>query len=234
MYPLANVLDDKPKALSIEFAMPISAVRLVHPILDPKTGKTRDVVIQQLRHADTYSFDTVTGKSRPERIVPGLNVIIPWPKKGEENFTDHPVDTLRINVEERTFVPTLLRPPMPEGIIDELRNKYSRFRTRHDPEYIARKEAEEQAKQDRIKLMESMRTPMEEYAMAEAERKKRNGKPRLTLEMLEEIGKVIAKNRERTLNAAGVTDVTPQNVPASIQEPSKDETSPAPPPPPSS
>lgn len=138
--------------------------------------------------------------------MPGLNIIIPWPKLEPQEKLDHPGDTLRIDVEERTFVPTLLRPPMPEAVLDELRNKYSRFRTRHEPEYIARLEAEEQVKTDRVKLMDSMRSPLQELHRAERASKKKKGKPRLTVEMLEEIGKVIAKSRERTLQAAGVSE----------------------------
>jgi large subunit ribosomal protein L24 len=179
----------------------------VHPITDPSTGETRDVIINQLVCKDLVT-DRQTGKRRWERVVPGLNVSIPWPPKPDKDIPDYKADTLRIDVEEKTFVPTLLRPPMPEAIIDELRGKYSRFRTRHDPEYIARKEAEEQAEKERAKLMESMRTPLQEFHRAERQNKKKKGKPRLTLEMLEKIGEVIAKNRERTLNAAGVSDVS--------------------------
>lgn len=148
--------------------------------------------------------DRVTGKKRWSRIVPGLNVEIPWPKKEEADVKDYKCDTLRIEVDTKTFVPTLLRPPMPESVIDELRNRYSRFRTRHDPAYLARLEAAEQEKQDRRKLMDSMRTPLQEYHRAERDRKKKKGKPRLTQEMLEKIGEVMAKNMERTRNSPGI------------------------------
>lgn len=149
--------------------------------------------------------DRVTGEKRWSRIVPGLNVEIPWPEKQEPDLKDHKCDTLRLEVENKTFVPTLLRPPMPESVIDELRHRYSRFRTRHDPEYVARLEAQEQEKQDRRKLMDGMRTPLQEYHRAERDRKKKKGKPRLSVEMLERIGEVMAKNMERTRNAPGLS-----------------------------
>ncbi|KAI0391026.1 KOW domain-containing protein [Xylariaceae sp. FL0594] len=206
--PQMRLSPSDPTVVNLELPIPIDAVRLVHPITDPATGETRDVIINQLVHKDLVT-DRQTGKRRWERVVPGLNLSIPWPPKPEREVTDHDCDTLRIDVDEKTFVPTLLRPPMPEAVIDELRGKYSRFRTRHDPEYVARKEAEEQAEKDKAKLMDSMRTPLQEFHRAERESKKKKGKPRLTLEMLEKIGEVIAKNRERSLNAAGVTDVTP-------------------------
>ncbi|KAI0974954.1 hypothetical protein F4678DRAFT_421434 [Xylaria arbuscula] len=220
-------------AANIELPLPISAVRLVHPITDPSTGNTRDVIINQLVHSGLVT-DRLTGKRRWDRVVPGLNISIPWPAKEEPDIATHKADTLRIDAEERTFVPTLLRPPMPEAVIDELRGKYSRFRTRHDPEYIARLEAEEQAEKDRAKLMESMRTPLQELHRAERANKKKKGKPRLTPEMLEKIGEVIAKNRERMLNAANVSDALPppgSSSAADVSLPTSTNTDPSPPPP---
>ncbi|KAI1430674.1 KOW domain-containing protein [Xylaria sp. CBS 124048] len=221
---LRNSPDD-PMAVSIELPLPISAVRLVHPVALPSSGgQTRDVIINQLVHKDLIT-DRITGKRRWQRVVPGLNISIPWPEKEEPEPVDHKADTLRINVDEKTFIPTLLRPPMPENVIDELRGKYSRFRTRHEPEYVARLEAEEQAKKDRVNLMDSMRTPLQEFHRAERANKKRKGKPRLTLEMLEKIGEVIARNRERSLNAAGLSDVPPSSSEASGDAPPPDVSS---------
>ncbi|KAI1506532.1 hypothetical protein F5X99DRAFT_403894 [Biscogniauxia marginata] len=209
-----------PPALNLEIPLPISSVRLVHPIKDPETGVTRDVIINRLEHAG-FLHDRVSGKKRWSRIVPGLNVAIPWPHKQEPEVKDHKVDTLRIDAEERTFMPTLLRPPMPLAVIDELRGRYSRFRTRHEPEYIERLEAEERARRDRVKLMDSMRTPLQEFHRAERANKKKKGKPRLTLEMLEKIGEVIARNRERTLNNA-VSSSSPKPTPIPTATPASD------------
>ncbi|KAI1825684.1 hypothetical protein F4861DRAFT_161293 [Xylaria intraflava] len=213
-----------PTAANLELPLPISAVRLVHPIALPSSGgKTRDVIINQLVHKDLIT-DRITGKRRWQRVVPGLNISIPWPEKEIPHIPDYKADTLRINVDERTFVPTLLRPPMPESVIDELRGKYSRFRTRHDPEYIARLEAEEQAKKDRVKLMDSMRTPLQEFHRAERKNKKKKGKPRLTIEMLEKIGEVIAKSRERTLKATAMSNVSSPRTLRDVPRPTSSET----------
>ncbi|KAI1175771.1 hypothetical protein F4777DRAFT_549212 [Nemania sp. FL0916] len=197
---IARTVENPGAAISLELSIPISAVRLVHPITDPTTGITEDVIINKIEARDPVT-DRQTGKRRWQRVVPGLNISIPWPVKDEPEKPDYDADTLRIDVEEKTFVPSLLRPPMPEAVIDELRGRYSRFRTRHEPEYVAKLEAQEQAVKDRAKLAESMRTPLQEFHRAERDRKKRKGKPRLTLEMLEKIGEVIARSRERTLNA---------------------------------
>ncbi|KAI1428811.1 hypothetical protein F5Y12DRAFT_782395 [Xylaria sp. FL1777] len=229
---LSEILRENPDepVVNIELPIPISAVRLVHPITDPSTGVTRDVIINQLVHSGLIT-DRITGKRRWDRVVPGLNISIPWPVKPDRETPEHKADTLRIDAEERTFIPTLLRPPMPESIIDELRGKYSRFRTRHEPEYIARLEAEEQAKKDRAKLMESMRTPLQEFHRAERANKKKKGKPRLTLEMLEKIGEVIAKNRERRLNAAGISDALPSEPSSDLPPLTISDADPSPPPP---
>ncbi|KAI1809631.1 KOW domain-containing protein [Poronia punctata] len=202
-----------PVVANLELPIPISAIRLVHPITDPSTGETRDVIINQLVYKDLVT-DRQTGKRRWQRVVPGLNISIPWPPKPEKEIKEYKGDTLRIDVDEKTFVPTLLRPPMPEQIIDELRGKYSRFRTRHDPEYIERLEAEEKAEKERLKLMETMRTPLQELHISEREGKKRKGKPRLTLEMLEKIGEVMAKNSARAPMVPAVPDLPPPVDPA--------------------
>ncbi len=197
-----------PPAVNIELPLPISAIRLVHPLTDPETGATRDVIINQLVHSGMVT-DRVSGRREWSRVVPGLNVSIPWPARPEEEAKDHEGDTLRIDAEKRTFVPTLLRPPMPAVVIDELRGRYSRFRTRHEPEYVARLEAEERAREEQKRLVaESMRTPLQEFHRAERAGKKKKGKPRLTLEMLEKIGEVIARNRELSLNKTTTTTTT--------------------------
>ncbi|KAI0130861.1 hypothetical protein F4814DRAFT_445002 [Daldinia grandis] len=208
--------EDQPPVVNMELPIPISGIRLVHPIKDPITGITRDVIINQLVHGG-FLHDRVSGKRRWSRIVPGLNISIPWPKKPEKEYKDYSCDTLRIDVEDKTFVPTLLRPPMPEAVLDELRNKFSRFRTRHDPEYIARLEAEEQAVADRRKLMDSMRTPLQEFHRAQREGKKKKGKPRLTQEMLEKIGEVMAKNLERTRNGQALLEAASNSAVASAE-----------------
>lgn len=215
----------QPANYTLEFPLPVSSVRLVYPVQDASTGITKDVIVNQLISTE-YVRDRVTGKERWSRMVPGLNMTIPWPVKPPKEIAEHPIDTLRIAVEQRTFVPTLLRPPMPEAVLDELRNKYSRFRTRHEPEYIAAKESEATAAKDRgAQLMETIRTPLQELHRQERAEKKKKGKPRLTVEMLEEIGKVIAKNRENALNAAAMSSseappgTAPPEVVASEQSP---------------
>src|SRR3569833_181012 len=216
--------ESKNLAVNVAAPIPISAVRLVHPMRDPATGHTRDVVIRELKPVDIY-YDRPTRRTEFNRLVPVLNVQIPWPPKEEPQYVEHPADTLRIDVEAKTFVPTLLRGPLPDGLIDELRGRFSRFRTRHEPEYLARKEAEAAEKAARhIKLMaESMRTPLQEFHMHQRALRRARGQPELSDDMLVKIGEIIARNRERMLGPAGAEAVA-----------SPAETAAPPPPPPSS
>ena len=187
--------DSKP-VQQVKGALPLSAVRLVHPLADPVTGTTRDVIIRELK-AVGIKHDRPTRKPSSARLVPGLNVRIPWPKQKPREYEDYAVDTLRIDVEERTFVPTLLRPPLPELALDELRNKYSKFRTRHTPEYIAEVEAREAEKQALKKgaVADEMLLPVQEYNRQMRELRRARGKPELSEEMLEKIGEVILRNK---------------------------------------
>lgn len=176
--------------------VPISAVRLVHPLKNPETGLVRDVIIRELKPIG-IKHDRPTRKVFFARMIPGLNVRIPWPKVKPVEHEDHLVDTLRLDVEERTFVPTLLRPPMPESVVDELRNRYSKFRTRHTPEYVAKIEAQEAEKKARRKgaRADEMLLPVQEYNRKMREMRRERGKPELSEEMLEKIGEVVAKNK---------------------------------------
>lgn len=184
--------------------MPIQAVRLVHPLRDPDTGKVRDVVINELQPRNII-YDKPTGRVTWKRVVPGLNIEIPWPRAFEEaerselvqTLPDYPCDTLRYDVERRTYVPTLLKPPMPVEVIDELRNKYSKFRTRHEPEYIARKEEEAAAKVAARKKAMTMQTPLKELNAKIRDEKRALGQPVLSDAMLAKIGELMFRAQQK-------------------------------------
>ncbi|KAI6381064.1 hypothetical protein MCOR25_001362 [Pyricularia grisea] len=202
--PFVEPLARGQPVITMPSAMPVSAVRLVHPIPDPKTGEIKDVVIKNLVARGFY-HDRPTRKSTWYRMVPGLNMKIPWPKTPPTVHEDHPVDTLRIDVENKTWVPTLTVPPMPESVIDELRNKYSKFRTRHTEEYLAKKQAEIDAKKARNKMGETMLTPLQEYNKKQREIRAAQPAPQLTDEMLAKIGEIMARNRASPLSKEAVT-----------------------------
>lgn len=195
--------DNRP-VRSIEQPVSLSAVRLVFPLPDPETGITRDVIVKRVVNGNIF-HDRHTGRKRWTRFIAGLDVVIPWPKVESKKHKDYDSDTLRVDVETRTFVPTLLKTPMPSTVIDELRNKYSKFRTRHDEEYIQAKIREDEEKQAKKKMAEEMMTPLKERGKEERKLLRAKGRPKLTDEMLAKIGEVMARNRPLSVPAPEAT-----------------------------
>ncbi|KAL1635483.1 hypothetical protein SLS58_010240 [Diplodia intermedia] len=184
---------DKTPIRTIELKLPFEEVRLVWALRDKKTGVKRDVVLNEVVRKKAgiskYGFDTYT------RYVPGTNLSLPFPEMGTPPAEDQPADTLRILSEEVTFVPTLLRPPMPESVIDELRNKYSYFRDRHDPEYVERKLAEDEAEKQKELLSKKMMTPLKEMHARQRRENRAKGRQPLPDEALARIGELVAVHR---------------------------------------
>jgi large subunit ribosomal protein L24 len=193
--------------------IPIDAIRLVYPILDPETGIMKDTVINQLKDtaADMKSENMTLARwehgKRWDRFVPGANIIIPWPEVKAPEYQTHDCDTIRSQVESRSFFYNLLSPPMPPAVIDELRNKYSKFRTRHEDWYLAQKEHEANAKSRRQELLKMMQTPSDEARIRRDEIKLAKGEPELTDEMLEKLGEIIAQTKAVSLKDSGVSEV---------------------------
>lgn len=145
--------------------------------------------------------------------MPGENIAIPWPQRDMPVLDAHQCDTKIVDVDAQTFVPTLLRRPMPRAVINELRNKYSAFRTRHEDRYIekiAEKEQEKKAKKEINSFSSaSVRTALQEFNLQQRKERSARGKPRLTPDMLEKIGEVIARSKARMLNGSGISEVVP-------------------------
>ncbi|EME84254.1 uncharacterized protein MYCFIDRAFT_210831 [Pseudocercospora fijiensis CIRAD86] len=187
-------IEDQPELQSVEKFFHLEDVRLVFPLPDPETGEPRDAIIDQL---------VETSKGR--RAIAGTNTIIPYPPQDKAvGHTDYDCDTVRMVLEERTFIPTLIRSPMPLSVIDELRGRYSKFRTRHHHEYIQRKEAEDVREQARKGLIKTMRTPLQQLAELR-EKKKKEEDRELTVEQLARIGEVMAMERTRKLGGQAAT-----------------------------
>lgn len=117
--------------------------------------------------------------------------------EGTAPSKDHDADTLRFEVEESTWTPTLLRAPMPAGVIDELRSKYSRHRTRHDPGYQLALDNRQRRKEEWKAWVKSaggmLNSPAKEARAKEVYEMKEKGKPELKREVLERIGEVMAR-----------------------------------------
>ena len=193
---------DQTPVRTMEAAVPLPAVRLIHRLEDPETGQARDVVVQKIILRDVW-HDNHLGIHRRDRIIPGLDIKVPWPPREQKEEPEHDVDTVRLDVEARTWVPTLLTPPMPPSVIDELRGKYSKFRDRHDEEFILKKRAEDEAAEAKQRYFrQALSTPLQEAKRLEREAKKARGHLELTEDMLAKIGEVMARNRPSAVENA--------------------------------
>lgn len=134
-----------------------------------------------------------------DRLVPGINVAIPWPEVKAPELITHDIDTRRSEVDERTYHYNLLSGPLPEGVLSELRNPYSVFRTRHEPEYIARKEAEAASKKAKTEVAPSMMTPLDEFHAMNKELKMLRPEPELSEDMLAKLGEIMAQRKAEAL-----------------------------------
>ena len=174
--------------------LPLSAVRLVIPFPHSETRTLRDAVITEVK-LKRVGLNELKGDEPPSRFIAGLSpaIRIPYPEKAPEEFDDNDCDTLRIEVEQKTWVPTLINAPMPFSIVDELRNKYSKFRDRHDPSWVAKKMREDEEAKERQRSVKKMMTPLKELHRKERAARKAKGKPVLSEEMMEKIGQVMAR-----------------------------------------
>lgn len=147
-------IDTQPQSFPVSF----DDIRHVIKLEDTETGLMEQVMVKHAYAAGPYNERSPDSKTpRYTRYVSGLDIEIPWPAEEEPTISDGDMDTPRMEVEASTFVASLAEPPMPSTVIDELRNKYSKFRTRHDPEYLKEKMTEDYQKQYRETV--SLSTP---------------------------------------------------------------------------
>jgi large subunit ribosomal protein L24 len=191
-----------PAVIHREAPIHYNDVRLVVPTLDPATNTFRDTIVANIDMSRVF-HDKREGKRLWKRYIKGTGTEIPWPEKKEKEEFDQPGDTRIMDVETATHIPTLLNPPFPLSVIDELRNKYSKFRTRHEPAYIAKVEAFEKEKAE--KEGRKVLTPLQLLNKKIREEKKAKGPPVLSVEMMEHIGKVMAQNRPDLLEKVEAT-----------------------------
>lgn len=158
---------------TLSLPIPIDDVRLVVALDDPVTGNTRDVLVEHVYGGEPilereYGTDT----PRHTRYIAGENIEIPWPRSEPATQKDEEWDTLRMEVETPTWVPSLQAAPFPSSVLDELRNKFSKYRTRHDPEWVEAKKMEEYRKE--YLQSRSLMTPKGEFlAMMKARKEER-------------------------------------------------------------
>lgn len=175
--------------------IPLGEVRLVAPITDTDSGSTQDAIIESMSVKPARWVNGVKIPGQRFVATPSGRLEIPYPEEQEAEKSEYDLDTLRIEVEERSWTPTLSVPPMPPSIIDELRNKYSKFRTHHDDDWVEAKDAELLRKQLRLGGMQNkMVSPLEERRRVKEAEKMASGDEGLEDAVLEGIGRVMARN----------------------------------------
>jgi large subunit ribosomal protein L24 len=127
-----------------DLPIPFDDVRLVVALDDPATGNVRDVLVEHVYGGEPF-LERIYGSSIPKhtRYISGEDIEIPWPREENLSQRDEPRDTLRMEVETPTWIPSLINPPFESSVLDELRNKFSKYRTRHDSEWIEAKKIED-------------------------------------------------------------------------------------------
>jgi large subunit ribosomal protein L24 len=101
----------------------------------------RDVIVDRMDIPES-NWDEDEGETPLARLIPSTNLEIETPEplpesKDDESNPEYLIsDTYRNEVENVTFEPVLATPPFYPSIIDELRNKYSKFRRRHTDDFI--------------------------------------------------------------------------------------------------
>ncbi|KAF1814531.1 hypothetical protein P152DRAFT_456801 [Eremomyces bilateralis CBS 781.70] len=178
-----------------ELPLRLDDVRLV--CKHPETG--RDVIVERLEERRVWREKH--NKHQTRWFIPGCET--PYraegmgaPKATPSRPTDR--DTPDELADEETFQPQLKYMPMPASVIDELRGKYSKFRTRHDREWVEQKKraaAEEQRKVDLA--ARSGLSPLQEYHLMMKQRKVAKDPPALSEEMWARIAQVMAAPKEK-------------------------------------
>ncbi|KAL8997594.1 MAG: hypothetical protein Q9188_006287 [Gyalolechia gomerana] len=191
---------NEPPVQTTEAPLHLSSVRLVTPLPDSSTGIRRDVIVNELTLTPTGQR-FIANFIAPDTGKPHY---IPWPPREKLEFKNNDDDTLRIDVEQATWVPSLLRAPMPSGVIDELRNKYSKFRTRHEDTYIEMKEEIDESARRKKEEMEwgggtpkAMLTPVQELNRVRKMERRGLQEEKLTEDVLAGIGALMVKRGKR-------------------------------------
>jgi large subunit ribosomal protein L24 len=173
--------------------IPIDDIRLVVPMKNNEKNEVKDIIVRHLRGGEEV-VEREHGVPTPShtRYIEGLDIEIPWPQAGPPDYKAEESDTLRLTVEEKTYVPSI-NPPFPIPIIDELQDPYDRVRSRHDPEFIDRK-----LKEDALEAWKKSRrllTPQAEFLERRTREKRETRKAEVTNDLLE----LIRQEQSKTL-----------------------------------
>jgi large subunit ribosomal protein L24 len=188
--------------------VPIDDVRLVVPLEDPQSGNVKDVIVKHL-YASGPFLEQEYGSPTPKhtRYITGLDTEIPWPETDPSEERDEDIDTLRIDVEARTYQPSLIEQPFPATVIDELRNKFSKYRQRHDPEWVEEKQKEDYYQEwQKSRRLLNPKTELLEQQRGQKQKEREamvneNGEPVISQETTSFIEQFMARQGQKNANA---------------------------------
>lgn len=188
------------------FPLPIRIqdVRLVVPLQDAVTGTVKDTVIEHLRGGRPF-IEPPHGSNTPKhtRYINGPDEIeIPWPKDKIPEFKTEAVDTLRMHVDDRSFLPSIYNVPLPESAVGEIRTKDSKIKQVQSQEYV-QKQMRVDAKRH-WKRGGRMVSPQQEFWEYKAKQEQAQGKPEVSAETSELIREMQATGlAEQSTSLAG-------------------------------
>jgi large subunit ribosomal protein L24 len=179
-------------------------IRLVQRIGD------RDVIVDRMLipEGESQYFEgdrekNVTAHEEPyTRLIPTTDVEIETPprKDNEDDDSENSsevlaADSIGDGVTAPTFQPDISSPPFHLSIIDELRNKYSKYRLRHDDDFVEKMIAIDTKAELRAKSVDLMTTPAKDlYRKQKAEAIELAKKQELTNKSLEILGTYMQNN----------------------------------------
>lgn len=190
-----------------------SQLRLVLTIRDPNSpGRYQDSIVDEMLLIRRYN--PKSGDYAVQRFMPGTLEKIRGPQvarlppKTLSNEPSWDDDTLRITSEQVTFTPVLTYTTLnaqgtpADTVLDELRNKYSKRRTRHDPEFIEKMEEIDAAREEKNAGYKKMDTPLMQVNSKIAEEIKAFKTARQAKEgSLESVGQAVWKHLQQKQRA---------------------------------
>lgn len=203
---LKDAYNSKNSVSSVPISISINDIRLVVTL--EENGAPYEAIAKYVTGGGPFVRRLNDITPRHSRYIMGEKIPIPWPNEDvAPTVEDNDADTLRQEVEHETFVPSMQYAPFESSIIDELRNKYSKYRTRHDPEWVKAKEMEDLKKE--YLATQAMLTPQGEFkarrlAAREEARKSlmdENGNYKMTRDSASFIENYMAKQKSEAKQA---------------------------------
>jgi hypothetical protein len=132
--------ENQAPAETMELPIPFDHVRLVYK----PAGSSKDVIVRAIETGEPR-YHRANGAKTPDytRYVAGSNEVIPWPEEEDPHGERQPDDTVRLLVDEQTYIPEVLNPPFPRGVADEIVARFSHNRMLHRDEWVKRKIVED-------------------------------------------------------------------------------------------